>query len=80
MARPDLDALTYGPIDEMIAAVAQFSRNDAKQALLDFTAMRLDFTDEYLDSLATEQLRHVLLAAIFQVRRSVEAVRLAAAG
>ncbi len=80
MGHHDLDAMIYGPIDAMIARIAELSRGDVKRHLLDFTALRLDFTEDYLESLATEQLRHVLVAAVFQVRRSVESVRLAAAG
>lgn len=80
MASPALDALIHGPIDAMIAHVAQLSRADAKRFLLGFGSLRLDFTEDYLETLGTDQLRHVLVAALFQARRTVEAPRLAAAG
>jgi hypothetical protein len=33
-------------------------------------AFRLDFTDEYLDSLSVERLRHIALAAKLHTRRA----------
>lgn len=80
MACSALDALIHAPIDKMIAHVAELPRPDAKQLLLSFGPLRLDFTSEYLDTLGIDQLRHVLVAALFQAKRAVEASRLAAAG
>ncbi len=45
--------------------VVGLGRGDLIPRLLSFpSSTRLDFTPEYLDSLSTDELRHVLLAAM----------------
>lgn len=69
MNRTIIDSLLQLPVERMIAAVAELSRDAAKRCLLEFTAVRLDFTEAYLDALAPDRLKHVLLAALLQARR-----------
>lgn len=64
-----LDDLLKQPVERMIALVAELPRETAKRCLLEFAPLRLDFTEAYLDGLAPERLKHVLLAALMQARR-----------
>ncbi len=51
--------------DVLAAQLATLSRDEIKPRLLDFPSRtRLDFTEDFLEELSTEQLRHILLAAI----------------
>jgi hypothetical protein len=50
--------------------VAGMNKTEVKQRLLHFEGpLRLDFTEEYLDKLDTEKLRHILLAALVTAHR-----------
>jgi hypothetical protein len=56
------------PIDELIESVPKLDRDTCTAQLRRFRQPRLDFTDEYLDCLSLDRLRHVLLAACLQAR------------
>lgn len=52
-------------VQRVAVELAGLGREELKPRLLDFPSRtRLDFTPEFLDTLTTEQLRHLLLAAI----------------
>jgi hypothetical protein len=52
-------------VDQLARELASMSREELKPRILGFKSRtRLDFTPGFLDSLTTEQLRHILLAAM----------------
>ena len=57
---------TKSPSAEKLAAsMAGMSRSQLKRKLLSIkTRFPLDFTEEFLDSLSSDKLRHILLAAL----------------
>jgi hypothetical protein len=49
----------------MCSEIAAMGRNEVKSRLLHFRGrLKIDFTEGYLDSLAIDKLRHILLAAM----------------
>lgn len=55
--------------DRLAALVASMSREQLKPRLMSFPSRtRLDFTEDFLDKLSTEQLRHILFAAMLYLR------------
>lgn len=56
-------------VEALLRWVAGLDRGACMRELHRVPYLTLDFTDEYLDSLPLEQLRHVLLAAVLQARR-----------
>jgi hypothetical protein len=60
---------TDDPIDAVIQTVAAMDRDGCKAELRRIDRPTLDFTDEYLDSLTIDRLRHVLMAAHLQRRK-----------
>ena len=62
---------TKHPIESILGDIAGLDRQACKRHLRNFTRPRLDFTDEYLDSLSLDSLRHLLFAACEQARRSI---------
>ena len=59
----------HTPINELINAIHRLDRERCKAELLGFQRPKLDFTEEYLNQMSTEWLRHVLLAAYLQARK-----------
>ena len=57
------------PIEAVIQTVAALDRDGCKTELRRIERPVLDFTDEYLDSLSIDRLRHVLMAAHLQSRK-----------
>lgn len=56
--------------ETMCAAIAGMSRPEVKRRILHFKGpVRLDFTEEYLNGLDLEKLRHILLAAMITAHR-----------
>lgn len=52
-------------IERMCSAVAGMSKSEVKRRILHFDGpVRLDFTEDYLNGLDLEKLRHILLAAL----------------
>ena len=55
-------------IEELIDTIHSLDRDRCKSELRRFEMVRLDFTDEFLEKLSLDRLRHVLLAACIQAR------------
>lgn len=56
--------------DRLTAELAALDRDHIKPQILNFhSRTRLDFTEEFLDRLSTEQLRQLLLAAMLYLSR-----------
>jgi hypothetical protein len=54
----------YG-FEKLCSEVAALSKNELKRRLLHFHGrLKMDFTEDYLDGLALDKLRHILLAAL----------------
>jgi hypothetical protein len=55
--------------EQMAAALVDLGRDDLKQRIKDFRGrFKLDFSDDYLDALSLERLRHLLLAALLNAK------------
>lgn len=51
--------------EKMCCDIAAMSKREIKTQLLHFPGrIKLDFTEDYLDGLTVERLRHILLAAL----------------
>lgn len=61
---------TDRPLEELMQTVASLDRDGCKAELRHFKKPTIDFTDEYLDSLSVDRLRHILLAACLQARKT----------
>lgn len=57
-------------IDEVVHRLSRLDRAACKQYLRSFHEPDLDFSDEYLDGLSVEGLRHLIYVACEQVRVS----------
>jgi hypothetical protein len=58
-----------GEPEQMAASLAELDREDLKQRIKDFRGrFKLDFSDDYLDALSLERLRHLLLAALLNAK------------
>ena len=52
-------------LDNLATSIASLEKEEVKDRLRNFKGrFRLDFTDEYLDQLSVDRLRHILLAAL----------------
>ena len=56
-------------LEQMIQEIAVLTRQRCFQELARVPHIPLDFSDAYLETQSTEQLRHLLLAALLQARR-----------
>ena len=56
-------------LEHLIEQIPQLDRDACTVYLRRFRQPRLDFTDEYLDCLSLDRLRHVLLAACLQAKQ-----------
>jgi len=53
----------------MAATLADLGRDDLKKRIRDFRGrFKLDFSDDYLDTLSLDRLRHLLLAALINAK------------
>jgi len=54
--------------DSVTCSIAEMSRDQIKREILHFKkgSFKLDFSEDYLDGLTLDQLRHILLAARLQ--------------
>ena len=51
--------------DKQATSIATLGRNELTRKIRNFHGrFKLDFTDEYLNKLSVERLRHILLAAL----------------
>jgi len=50
-------------------SIAALGRNELKRRIRNFKGrFKLDFTDDYLNNLTVDRLRHILLAALINAR------------
>lgn len=61
--------INYTPIDELIHSIYTLDREGCKEQLLHLDSPKLDFTEEFLETMSTERLRHVLMAACLQAKK-----------
>lgn len=58
------------PFERLTVTVAGLGRDEVKSQIKTFRGnFRLDFSDEYLDGLSLDRLRHILLAALLTTFR-----------
>ncbi|HEX9897993.1 MAG TPA: hypothetical protein VGC81_02140 [Candidatus Methylomirabilis sp.] len=55
--------------EEVLRSVQSFDRDACKTRLRSLDELSLDFTDDFLDSLTLDRLRHLLIAAWLQARK-----------
>ncbi len=56
-------------IDKMIRNVYGFDRAQCKTELTRIVRPKLDLTEEYLEAMSVERLRHILVAAYLQANK-----------
>ncbi|MCC7192371.1 MAG: hypothetical protein IT444_06260 [Phycisphaeraceae bacterium] len=56
-------------LDHLVTRISSLDRERCKAELRSLEELRVDFTDEYLDSLPLEKLRHIVLAARLRMRK-----------
>jgi hypothetical protein len=62
----------HDPLERLTVTIAGLGRDEVKSQIKGFRGrFRLDFSDEYLDALSVDRLRHILLAALMTARRNV---------
>jgi len=55
--------------EQTATSIAALDRNELKRRIRDFRSrFKLDFTEEYLNNLSVDRLRHILLAALINAR------------
>jgi hypothetical protein len=55
--------------DKEATSIAALDRNELKRRIRTFRGrFKLDFNEDYLDSLSIDRLRHILLAALINAR------------
>jgi hypothetical protein len=55
--------------EQVAASLADLGRDDLKKRIKDFRGrFKLDFSDDYLDALSLDRLRHLLLAALINAK------------
>jgi hypothetical protein len=56
--------------DQAATSIAALGRNELKRRIRGFRGrFKLDFTEDYLETLSVDRLRHILLAALVNARR-----------
>ncbi len=56
-------------LDRIATSIATLGKDEVKNRIKTFRGrFRLDFTDEYLDKLTVDRLRHILLAALITAK------------
>ena len=57
-------------MERTAASVAALGRAELKRRITNFRGrFKLDFTDDYLNKLSVDRLRHILLAALMNAKR-----------
>jgi hypothetical protein len=55
--------------EQTVTSIASLGRDELKKRIRNFKGrFRLDFTDNYLDNLGVDRLRHILLAALINAK------------
>jgi hypothetical protein len=57
-------------IDEMIRTVQTLDRERCMDQLRQMHRPKIDFTDEFLEGMSLDRLRHVVMAAFLQSKKS----------
>ncbi|HSV26298.1 MAG TPA: hypothetical protein VLH60_00240 [Sedimentisphaerales bacterium] len=58
------------PLEKLAVNIASLGKDEVKARIKTFEgSFRLDFSDDYLDGLSVERLRHILLAAMMTTLR-----------
>ena len=56
-------------LEQTATSIASLGRDELKRRIRNFRGrFRLDFTDDYLNSLSVDRLRHILLAALINAK------------
>jgi hypothetical protein len=56
---------SHGQFEQLATSIAALGRDELKKRIKTFHGrFKLDFSDDYLDSLSLDRLRHILLAAL----------------
>ena len=56
--------------DRQATSIASLGRNELTSRIRNFRGgFKLDFTDEYLNKLSVDRLRHILLAALINAKQ-----------
>jgi len=60
---------SQGQFEQLAVSIAALGRDDLKRRIKDFRVrFKLDFSDDYLDSISLDRLRHILLAALINAK------------
>lgn len=60
---------TPGQFEQIATSLTALGRDDLKNRIKDFRGrFKLDFSDDYLDALTLDRLRHILLAALINAK------------
>ncbi|MBI1336310.1 MAG: hypothetical protein GC164_05045 [Phycisphaera sp.] len=57
---------TQASIEQVMQSVASYDRPTCMEELRKLPDVRLDFTDDFLNAMSLERLRHVVMAAMWQ--------------
>ena len=56
-------------LEQTATSIASLGRDELKRRIRNFEGrFKLDFTDNYLDNLGVDRLRHILLAALINAK------------
>ncbi|MEN6336242.1 MAG: hypothetical protein ABFE01_18465 [Phycisphaerales bacterium] len=56
---------SQGQFEQLVTSIAALGRDELKRRIKDFRGrFKLDFSDDYLDNISLDRLRHILLAAL----------------
>jgi len=56
---------SQGQFEQLVTSIAALGRDELKRRIKDFRGrFKLDFSDDYLDTISLDRLRHILLAAL----------------
>jgi hypothetical protein len=56
---------TQNSLEEIAVSISSLGKTEVKRRIRNFKGrFKLDFTEEYLDALSIDRLRHILLAAL----------------
>ncbi len=60
---------SQGRFEQVSTSIAVLGRSELKSRIKSFRGrFKLDFTDDYLDAIGIDRLRHILLAALITAR------------
>jgi hypothetical protein len=57
-------------VERQVTSVAALDRDELKKRIRNFRGrFKLDFTEDYLNKISVDRLRHILLAALINAKR-----------